>query len=503
MDEPDFDIAGARITVSGYDYMRFLQDTELKSPDNYWGTSATFDSIASDGSSGSELYNEADAMDPDSEADNVTPWTASACTFVSIADATGGSTYVGKVTAPVIDWSEIGNANVFTPLANTWYIFSFKYKRASGLDRMKCVIKQGTNELVSSVYLRELAWTNVSVNFTTVSTDPVEIYFYFDDFQTETEFRFDNFSIHTFTPYWERYYECGASCKGPYRVILNGADVWQGEEDEGWYYTPDAEPGPDPPAHPARIVWFDNNKEVAAGSSNLVIYYFTTEALENVVADLLVTSGLYADRATALADMDYTDPAIDLDQNWFKKGKATLDAIRMICERCDYRFHFSYDAKPTFQPKPSGATVFTFTDQKHVASLRRYEDKNEIFNRIVIEGKKQAEPVNREETVSSEFRGETSDATSIATYGERTLTIDNHLFQDQSSIDAMKASLLAEYKDPKWYVDIEVPFNPVPLELGDKISWKERLSPTVEITASGYIRDIKITKFNTTYKCET
>ena len=98
--------------------------------------------------------------------------------------------------------------------------------------------------------------------------------------------------------------------------------------------------------------------------------------------------------------------------------------------------------------------------------------------------------------------GEEHDDTSIDEYGERTLTIKNHLFQDQASINAMCISLLAEYKDPKWYADIEVPFKPVPLELGDEISWKERLSPTLEITQTGTIRDTKINNFKTTYKGE-
>ena len=102
----------------------------------------------------------------------------------------------------------------------------------------------------------------------------------------------------------------------------------------------------------------------------------------------------------------------------------------------------------------------------------------------------------------SELEGEDSDAVSIAAYGEHTLSINNHLFQDQASIDAMCTALLAEYKDPKFYTDVVVPYNPVPLELGDEITWKERLSPTLEITQTGVIRDIKIDLFKTTYVCE-
>ena len=222
-----------------------------------------------------------------------------------------------------------------------------------------------------------------------------------------------------------------------------------------------------------------------------------------MVADILVTAHLYADRAAALADMDYTDPAIDIDQVWFKVGDPALGAIVMICERCDYRFHFAYNGKPTFQPKPSPEEIaFTFTEQKHIIELFSRQDRAEILNRIVIEGRKQANPINRDESLSSELRGEAYDDTSIGAYGERTKTIKNSLFETQAAIDAMCATLLAEYKNAKWYVSISVPYNPVPLELGDKICFKTRLSPSIEVTEYGIIRDIKISKWNTTYPCE-
>jgi len=491
MEEPSFDITGAKVNISGSDYMKFLQDTELKSPDNYWGSSETFDSISSDGFTGTELYNEADAMDITSEADNVTNWTPTDCTFISFAEVGGGSTYVGKLTTPASGDCDVVNNNIFTPVAGTQYAFQFKYKRNSTGDWMNVKVYQGGFTLGILERLEEGSWTTATVYFTAQTTDVIRIMFYFEDLGSATEYYLDQFTIWSFIPYDERYYELAAACKGPYRVLLDSADVWEGQRDEGWLYE-----------ESTRRLAFDPNKTVAVGSSNLVIYYFTTTALEDAIADLLVTAGLYADRATAKADMDYTDPAIDIDQVWFDAGTSALNAVRKICERCDYRFYFRYDGKPVFKPVPTGATVFTFTDQKHVGSINRHADKNEIKNRVVITGKKQAEPTNREETIPSELRGEDSDATSITAYGERTLTIDNHLFQDQTPLDNMATSLLAEYKDPKWYADIPVPFNPVPLEMGDKISWKERIDPSTEITATGRTRDIKISKFNSTYICE-
>lgn len=492
MEEPSFDIDNAKVNINGSDYMKFLQDTELKSPDNYWGTPATFDSIASDGIVGSEIYAEADAMDINNEGDNVTNWTPTNCTFVSIADAGGGSSYVGKAVVTAEGPASVINTAVGTVEAGKEYLFKFKYKRVSGNGELDIRVLQNSTYLGGTSKLIKTSYTEASFHFKAASSGSVKIRLGFESCGANDEFRVDQFSIFKFIPYYERYYELPAACKGPYRVLLDSEDVWQGEEDEGWYYE-----------ESTRRVFFDINKTVANGSNNLVIYYFTTQPLEDVVADLLVTAGLYANQAAAKADMDYTDPAVDIDQVWFDAGTAVLDAIRKICERCDYRFYFSYAGKPVFKPKPSpGSTAFTFSNQKHVASVRRYEDRAEIKNRIVIEGKEQAEPVNKEETVPPKLRGEAYNQTSIDNYGERTMTIKNHLFQDQTSIDNMCSSLLAEYKDPKWYIDINTPYNPVPLEMGDKISFKERLSPSLEITEEGIIRDLKISKFNSTYRNE-
>jgi len=238
-------------------------------------------------------------------------------------------------------------------------------------------------ELCSTDYVEE------SVRFTTQGTEAVQIWLEFYGGPIGSEFRVDQFSIFKFIPYWERYYELPAASKGPYRVLLDGVDVWQGEVDEGWYYE-----------EATRRVVFDINKTVAVGVDNLVIHYFTAEAPENVVADILVKVNLYADRATALAAMDYTATGITIDKNWFEVGSTRLNAIKMICERCDYRFHFEYDGTPVFKPKPApGSTAFTFTDQKHIASARNYQNRDEIKNRIVIEGMKLAEPVNKEGTL--------------------------------------------------------------------------------------------------------
>ena len=175
----------------------------------------------------------------------------------------------------------------------------------------------------------------------------------------------------------------------------------------------------------------------------------------------------------------------------------------MLAERCNYRFYFKYDGTPAFKAMPApGAADFTFTSPKHLESYNKYQNRKEIKNRIIIKGIRQAELNTREEVAQSELTGEDHDDASIGAYGERTLTITNHLFQTQAAIDAMATALLAERKDPRWYADLKTKYFPAPLELVDDIQWEDRLSHLLDVTQDSVIRDIKISKFNVTYKCE-
>lgn len=516
MDVPKFNAPDYSVCISGGDYMKRLQEAEIRFPDNYWGASELFDSIASDGF-GVELYNEADAMDITGEVDNVANWTPDRCTFVSLADAGGGSTYVGAAVMTDIELRpDIGSGNLFIPDADTEYAFKFKYKKIGGSGSMSIFIEQlGVGVIGQKEHMSfHASYAEEVIYFTTQGIGAIRIWIEFFDTTVGAEFRVDQFSISKFTPYYERHYDVAdANEKGPYRVTLDtggGAgfeDVWQAEEDEGWWYE-----------EATGCVFFDINKVVAEGVNNLRIYYFLATPIEEILADLLYMAGvpdtngdLYASAAAVLAAIEaapgYVDPAIDIDQAWFEPGTTCLDAVKKICERCDYRFYFDYDGTPIFRPAPGAAAAdFTLTDPKHIETVETYQDRDEIKNRIVIEGLKQTSHINKDETVPSQYKGELADdgvGGSIELYGERTLTIKNHLFQNQADLDQMCIDLLAERKDPKWYADIVIPYNPVPLELSDNIKWEERLSPVLNITPSpeGIIRDVKIDNYRTTYKC--
>jgi len=512
MDEPKFSTPDYRVNISGGDYMKFLQDAEFQELDatypNHWGSSATFDSWPSDGLVGGELYDEKDPMDIDDDVLAIPggTWTAVGCAFTAFADGTAPSNNVGRMQNPVAG-CHIKNLNVAAGVTGSKYKVSLQYRGVGGvgMEDMTVQIRQTAGLCKEMIYPVFDAWNETPIfEFTALDNTAIQIWIY--GHVDMADLRLDLFSITEYVPEVDRYYQLPGASKGPYHVTYNdggGVDpVQQGEEDEGWYHE-----------EATQRVFFDRNKTVidGAGTNNVVVYYYTVTDPEDAVARILyfakapdpATGNPFANEAAALAAMDNDDPGFAIDKVWFKAGSTFLSAIRMLCERCNYRFYFKYDGTPVFKAVPApGGLEFTFTSPAHIASSSTYQSRSEIKNRVIIKGIKQAEPGNRDESAPSELTGEAHDDTSIAAYGERTLTITNYLFQTQGPLDAMCATLLALYKDPNWYADLKVPFNPVPLELVDDIQWEERLSHVLDVTQTGVIRDIKIDGFNTTYKCE-
>ena len=507
MGEPGFSAPDFKVDIRGADYMKFLADAQFQELDatypNHWGASQLYDSWPSDGMVGGELYVEGDAMDIAADANNIGGWVANNCNFVSfdagVGDPAQPSNFVGRLTASVGATSYVQDLDVADVVINHTYKVTFWHRavgEAADTEKILVRIYQGGNPIKTNTYYSSDTWTESTLFFTATATAVVGMRINCPP--TIADLRVDLFSIQRYVAYEDRYYQLPGASKGPYHVILDGAKVEQGEEDEGWYHE-----------EATKRVFFDANKTVAdgAGTNNVEIFYYTLTPLEDAVARILWFAGLYANEVAAKAAIvavpEYVDPAVDIDKVWFEAGSTLLGAIRMICERCDYRFYFRYDGAPVFRPKPTaGAAVFTFTSAAHIVSVHSYQDQNEIKNRVIIKGMKQAEPINLDETVPSELVGEASDAASIAAYGDRTLTIKNHLFQTQGPLNAMCITLRDEYKIPKWYCDLEMIFLPAPLELGDNIQWEERLAHGLDVTQTGIIRDMKISNFSATYTVE-
>lgn len=130
--------------------------------------------------------------------------------------------------------------------------------------------------------------------------------------------------------------------------------------------------------------------------------------------------------------------------------------------------------------------------------------------------------MTREDKANDRYKVIVSDTTSIADYLEKTFAVRNNLFQDQVSVNAMAAELLAEFKDPKWFADLNLFANPVPLELGDTITWVLDLAlatgsslygmgiygtaiygtAAATVTLRGIIRAVDINDNEVRYRCE-
>ncbi|MEE9613109.1 MAG: hypothetical protein V3W19_17770, partial [Desulfatiglandales bacterium] len=482
MDEPQFSSDKLEVNISGLDYMRRLSDmkfnkevsTFVATPiDNYWGALQSRPSLPTT-TFGGELYappgGDAGAL-PADEAGNVANWVGGPVPAVIAA-------VVGTLSAWEIKFDVNANPRnsshyngVCNIVAGTTYQVTFRYARtvgtAGGGKHLRFTLyRTGTNTIVGGSGFLDPPTNGVyetsTFSFTPSVTEALDLHLVGRCYGNAMTWRIDEISIRSVALPTIIYYNMPDGCTGIYHVELDGVEQWPGKQKgEGWYYDLGT-----------NRFWFDIDKIVAAGvGNNLLIYYYTTQQAQNVVADILVKAypTVFANRVAALNAMQNPVTGVGIDRVWFKAGSAYVDAMRMLCERCNYRFYFAFDGTPRFvpAPTPAAAPIFIPFLPKHFQSPLIYQSQSEIWNRIVIEGDKIAELTGWEENMPSELRDEAFDNASMLTYGTRTLTIKNHLFQDLAAITAMCGILLALYKDSKWYLDFDMPYNAAPMEIGD------------------------------------
>jgi len=521
MDAPTFNHEAKTVTLKGADFMKRLADTIIRaSPLNqetingpsHWGARAVFDTVVSYTPIGAELYALNDALEPPPDEHNYLHGSWQKSTNGAFVVEEGGPPYLGAFSITYGSTGWLKHLAVTSLTQDKRYIVKIRFYSQGGDYKV---------ELAQTAYERRVLWSGDAlpagqwvekeVEILAWMTGNLEFYLEGSNITPDVPFYVDWISIKTSLMVRHRY-PMPEGCNGPYYVELDNQDgkgfmpVWQGdtvdEKDDtsgGWFYN-----------EPDNEFYFDEKKVIREGTANLRVYYYTDQGLDNVTADLLVAAGYYANRAAALAAMDYTPTGLTIPRVWFESDTTALAAVKLICERVNYRFWFAYDGTPTFKPAPTETSpVFTFSLPGQVKDPGVHQDLAEIRNRIVIEGIEQAMYATREEKKESRLSGEAFDQISIDTYLEKTHSIKNHLFQDQTSIDAMAAALLAAFKDPKWYSEKKTPFNPVPLELGDTIAWPVELAVApapgeepVIVELVGIIRDIDISGGEITYTCE-
>lgn len=505
MDTPRFESGARSISLAGTDYMRTLADTSLHAGETHWGAVETFDSVSSPGSSGTEIYDEADACEIGAgELDNVTNWSAVGSGNVSSEGPAEDSLYYlrferessGNVAESCV------NVNVGSLTAGNQYLISFDQRAIiadGGYGQLKVYQTVGASfSLVATINLdSNVGWQAKSDLFTCTSTGACKLILYTTGkYSTAGDFYdLDNISIKVYeSANWERY-NLDPSCNGVYFATLDDAPIAHGNEDGlgGWHF--DAA---------TCAFYFSEDMVIQTGNDNLKIYYFTDVTLEDVVADLLVTANLYASRATAKAAMSYTATGITLERCYFDEGTTALDAVRMLCERANYRFWFDHAGVPHFHAAPQRAdnADMTFTSLSQFSALTLYQDISEVRNRITIEGAEMNIEPARDELQNTRFTAEIEDAASIALYQEKTYSLSNVLFDSQAACSAMATAMLDAYKTPKFYVEITTDFCALPLEIGDTIILPVPVSLATSVTKTAIVRSMNIANGSVSYVCE-
>lgn len=174
------------------------------------------------------------------------------------------------------------------------------------------------------------------------------------------------------------------NCTGVYRAFLDSVSPYDGSKlkeikrDSDWTYD-----------------WTTNTFLLLrgiipyySGVNNLVTNYFTSQVVENVIADILVDSEilLLHDRATWLASDFVTPTGKEIARVWFNKGTPCLTAIRLVSEVVQYRFYLDQDNNPVFKPKPIQSDAVKSLSDREVDIISTKEDVEEVKNHIIIKG---------------------------------------------------------------------------------------------------------------------
>jgi len=99
-----------------------------------------------------------------------------------------------------------------------------------------------------------------------------------------------------------------------------------------------------------------------------------------------------------------------------------------------------------------------------------------------------------EDTEKKRYRGEAkaSQAEMDAVGGEKTLHIDNNLFQSDIVAQNMADSLLLRLKMKKEYFESDIELCPLPIERRDTVGIQERITHEKAVFHKGLVRDLKL-----------
>lgn len=180
-------------------------------------------------------------------------------------------------------------------------------------------------------------------------------------------------------------YSMPDDCKGVYRAFLDidardGSNLIEITEGSDWTYDWKTK----------EFSFLDTSIPAYDGVDNLVIFYFTDQKVEEVIADILIYAGILNlwERKSWLENTDYVTPTEKtIDRVRFKKGEKCLEAIRLLIETVLYRFRFSEGGIPILKPKPSESDPpVMMVNREDVLVIGKGENVDEVYNQIFITG---------------------------------------------------------------------------------------------------------------------
>jgi len=181
----------------------------------------------------------------------------------------------------------------------------------------------------------------------------------------------------------QEHYTMEEDCKGIYRAFLDRTgdgtgfeEIWLNSE---WTYDWDIN----------EFVFLKPSVPRESGVGCLWLYYFTPQAVENVVADLLVESGILTLSEKFLwlnNPLLCTPTGKQIDRVWFDSGTAYIRAINMLTEVVIYRFYINGNHEACFKPIPElSETVKRINDHEYI--IKKTEERlDELYNQIIIKG---------------------------------------------------------------------------------------------------------------------
>jgi hypothetical protein len=182
-------------------------------------------------------------------------------------------------------------------------------------------------------------------------------------------------------------YPMDDTCKGIYIAYLDSIDPYNGDHLSEIYKS--SEWG---------YVESTNKFSFLAGKApgfdgidpgNLKIYYFKAQVVENVVANILLNAGIFAnetERDDWLANDYVKATGYSIDRVWFNTGTSAFEAIRLLAEVVQYRFYFDYVGNPIFKPKASLGEEVDIFEGSDIEVEAIEENIDEVYNNIIVLG---------------------------------------------------------------------------------------------------------------------